>query len=175
MKKIKKTVKGPHVVTKDFNATDFFSSNKWKIAIPIIIVLAISATAVMYYANFSRQEAEASFLLYEAENIGDLEEIIGDFSNTKSCPIAIFKLAKKLFEEKKYNRAKDTYGKFVNSYSDHKLVPTAYLGLAYCYEEEKEAIKAIEIFNKIIDKYSNSVWAVEAEAAIARNKDKEST
>lgn len=168
MKKIKRKTQEIGRVEKEFSATRFFYSQRVK----IIGVLGLGGIVILcttlLWVWFHHREIEAGFSLSQARDMEDYKQIASGFSFTKTKPLAMIALARKLYDEGRYVEAISIYKEFIEQYPKHKLVPPASISLAYCYEELGDTKEAENLFMRVKEEFPNTIWAKEAEEGYKR-------
>jgi len=141
VKKIKIKPQEQKLAGKEFNAVDYFNSNKSKMinmAIAIVVLVFAVAAVFIWQGN---KKTNASLLIVQAKN---------------------------LFYEGKYEAALNDYTRFIKEYSKSHLMPVAYLGLAYCNEQLKNFDEAKKNYLEVKNKFLGSAWADDAVKGIER-------
>lgn len=77
-----------------------------------------------------------------------------------------------LFKQGEYEKAKETYEKFLNDHPESLLCPSAQYYLAECYERQGDSETALKNYQEVCTKYSDSQWANFASQDIERIKAK---
>lgn len=110
--------------------------------------------------------AKADLLAYQnkdKEAIAILGEVITDFKGQPIEDEALFKQAKLLVKQKKYDEAILNYANIIALDKEGIYVDDVYYQMAELYKNELNNVeKAKEYYQKIIFEYSNSIYLVEA-------------
>lgn len=117
-----------------------------------IVTVVVAAVVVAGYYGFKhRQEQQrqaASAALVSSQSLEELEGAVADFGSSKAGPAIKMRLAKKYFEDGKYDAALDLY-KELNGKAPEGFADVPAVGAAQCLEAQgkfDEAAKAFEDF-----------------------------
>lgn len=124
-----------------------------------IVVFIIGVIAWEGYGEYSqRQQEKSSALLFsavKAETTAEksmlLEDLIKNFSGSKSAVWGKLELGHLAFQEKNYQGAADKYQEVLNSISaSNSLYPLAEFSLAQAYESLEESAKSEAAYEKLL-------------------------
>ena len=145
--------------------------NKYKIiliiAVPVIIAITVAVTLII--SSSENKSREAWNKLWEASRnqtlaiqsdskekdkvltraINEFNYVINDIAADKVSPWAMFKLGGTYFASEKYDKAIETYGRFLKENRNHYLAPFVKQTIGYSYEQTGQLKSAIEQFEKI--------------------------
>lgn len=108
----------------------------------IALVVAMGVTSRSKTAKINRA-AEA---LTTAASSDDYRQVQSLFSETPSGQVAALGLGALLYEEGKYEEARDTYAAFVSRNPGHPMIPSAILCQAQCLEAAGQLEEALQAF-----------------------------
>jgi predicted negative regulator of RcsB-dependent stress response len=117
------------------------------IAVVVFLAVAIPIFLTRYYRDSAK--GKASSLLSSATQPGDLENIVREYPNTPTAPLAMLSLAHALYDRPDYAKAQKTYDDFLSRYAQHQLAPVAEMGRAHCLEGKgllEDALRSFETF-----------------------------
>jgi tetratricopeptide (TPR) repeat protein len=145
------------------------NENWLKIAIGIIIVIAVSVPAFLYrqkrnndfYEVWSRiwrinhevaiaqqEEPEKKAEVIEG-SINEYTFLKDNLSTTSATPWLLLELGNTQYNAKKYDEAILTYKEFTKRFGNHTLTPIIQQSLGYAFEENGQLKEAAEQFEKI--------------------------
>lgn len=135
------------------------------LAVVIFLVVAVPIFMYRYYRGAAREKSAS--LLSSATQPTDLENIIREYPDTPTTPIAMLTLARLLFDQQNYPKAQSTYEDFLARFGQHPMAPVARMGKAHCIEGKglfQEALKEFEAFAAAHKGHFLSTQAVLAQA-----------
>ncbi len=127
-----------------------------KLVWPAITALLAVCALVFFIVN-KRQASEetinaASLSLAKVQNndVAALQQVVSNFPNTPSAPVALLTLAQSHYHLGNYEGAEASYTRFSAEYAGHEFAPVAVLGLIHCQEarggQEEAALSAYRSF-----------------------------
>ena len=159
--------KGPRITRKEFKEDKVYLTMaevvdyaiRYRLLIGLAALAVIAAAALAYYMSerSERISTEASWALYQADNIEDsaeraaaLEKVIDGFRGTQAARFAEFALANALYDDAKYEEALEAFQEFRKRNSRHLLAPSAVEAIGYCRESLGQWNEAIETYESMI-------------------------
>jgi outer membrane protein assembly factor BamD (BamD/ComL family) len=116
-------------------------------AVVIFLLIVVPIFLVRYYRASAREKA--SELFSAAKQPGDLENLVKDYPETPTAPLAMLSFARSLYDKQDYTRAQTTYESFLAKHPKHQFAAIAEMGKAHCLEGKgltQEALKSFESF-----------------------------
>lgn len=116
-------------------------------AVVIFLIIVVPIFLVRYYRASAREKA--SELLSSAKQPGDLDNIVKDYPETPSAPLAMLGFARSLYDKQDYAKAQTTYEAFLARHPKHQLAAVAEMGKAHCLEGKglvQDALKSFDSF-----------------------------
>jgi len=168
----KKHLKEDKFVTYVFKFNDYFR-REWKklsyigmgiVAVIVIIFMFInSRRKAELRASAELARAEISYLNEDYDRaIQDLARIDNIYKGTKSAGISVFYLANSYFNMGNYEKAEETYKRYLGEYDDDPMLHASSLaGIAATYEEREMYDRAVEYYKKAAADYPKLFTAAE--------------
>lgn len=155
----RKELKEDKFVTYTLQVKSFLEENSKQVFMAVVGILAVIVIIIVFFHVHSQNQEEARAQLgiaqieYNNQNynkaIPRLEKLINEYGSTSEADQGLFLLANILYQQEKYEEAKNYFEQFVDSYSGSKiLIASGYAGLAACYETEENYQNAAELYNK---------------------------
>lgn len=105
---------------------------------PLLIGVGILLVGLLCFRWFQRSQTarreSAVDALYAAADVNGYRAVVDQYSGTPSAVIAALGVARSLYEEGAYDRAREAYGRFVDRYPDHPMAVPARFCMALCLE-----------------------------------------
>lgn len=106
---------------------------------PPVAIGFVVAIAILLLVSFRQQQragavSEASRLFLNADSAEEFQQIVDQFPETPSGPMAQLALAAQRYRDGNIEQARTQYSLFIERYPDHMMRPAAELGLAYSDE-----------------------------------------
>jgi tetratricopeptide (TPR) repeat protein len=140
-KVIRKDLKEDKVYLTMAGVADFFVRHRFHIAIGVLAALVLFALAYYHNLRSHQKVSEAALALYEAEKIRDpaeradaLLKVNKGFGGTPSAALAGYQRADLLYEQGKYDDARQAFSDFLKRHPNHASALAAREALGYCYE-----------------------------------------
>ncbi len=139
-----------------------------KQTVAIVLVAAVAVAGYYGYKNWQEnRQAGASKVLMEAYTSGELEDGVAKYDSTKAGPAIRLRLAKKYFDEERYQEALDLYtalnGKAPAGFEDIPAV-----GAAQCLEALGKYDEAKKAYDDFAAAKATSPLALSAKLGAAR-------
>lgn len=121
------------------------------IAIVAVCVIVLAKNFVL--AQKGKHLAKADSALLAAQTPEQLQQVVNDFANTPSAPLALMQLAKQKFNGGDIDGAEAAYNEFVAKFADHEMVYHAQLHLITCKETRGEFETAAKLYDEFSTKH----------------------
>jgi TolA-binding protein len=159
----RKDLKEDKVYMTMADVADFFARHRFHIAIGVLAAVAIFA--LVYFHNLSAQQkaAEASVALYHAEEGEGITEkealakIPENFPGTPAAATARYQLGNLLYEEGKYEEARQVFSEFLKRHPNHPAAPAAMEAVGYCDESLGQWKDAADEYEHLKRRYPETV------------------
>ena len=159
--------KGPRITRKEFKedkvyltmaeVVDYAIRYRLQIGLAVLAIIAVAAMFYFMSERSGRISTEASWALYQANDIEDstekaaaLEKVVEDYRGTQAARFAEFALANSLYGEARYEEALEAFQEFLKRNSNHLLAPSAAEAVGYCRESLGRWNEAIETYEAMI-------------------------
>ncbi len=139
-----------------------------------ILIGAIVAAAVFLgwstYRNVQNSKANtAANRLFSAQSAEGVQQIITEFPNTPSAPLAQLLLASQAFDQGQYEVAQNLFAQFIERYPQHELSDTATLGISQCLEASGRYAEAFDAYSSFIAAHPSDYLLPSATFGAARS------
>jgi tetratricopeptide (TPR) repeat protein len=119
-------------------------------AVPVVVGLVLALVAAGGFQLYRYQKRSvierSSALLNTARDPSQLREIVTQYADTPSAPVAQLTLASQYFSEGQYELARKAYQQFEQTFPEHPMQASATYGAAMCLEASGLSEQAIEAF-----------------------------
>lgn len=88
----------------------------------------------------------------------------------KSKVIKTYNEAKRLYDQKRYDDAREYFQQFITNHPESPLVEASMYFLGDCYKQKEEFQKAMATYQNLINKYRSGFWADLAKEEIKQIK-----
>ncbi len=105
---------------------------------------------------------------YYKDAVAMYQEILDDYSGTKSAERALYLLGSIAYENGSYDQAQEYFSRYVSKHPKGTLVNSAQESLGYILEQQQSYQKAIDVFTEL-EKSVEGSQKTEIQLAIARN------
>lgn len=135
----------------------FFIKNQNMVVYLVVAALALVALGYAFYTiKTSRANEQASRLLGVAQTPKQFEELLRQYSQSPSAPVALLALAATQYSAGAYDAALGLYNEFTARYPQHSMLVAAELGKVMCAEARGEMDNALLGFNSFLLRYPDS-------------------
>ena len=166
----KRQIKEDKFVTAYFKAVDYLKENANKVLTGVVAVCAVVLIVAFIQKSKRTAELNASEELAKAtaeialknsqKAIDALLDMSENYSGTKSAERGVYLLAHTYYENKDYERALETFKKFMDDYgNDEILTSSAYTGMGACQEQLGKYIEAAKIYEGAAKKHNKHFHA----------------
>ncbi|MBI3985359.1 MAG: tetratricopeptide repeat protein [Lentisphaerae bacterium] len=130
----------------------YWRQNGLYVAIGVVIAGAVILGVGGYVGGRQRAEEKASQMLSVAQSQKQLEELVSQYPDSKSVPLAKLAMAVRQYEAEAYDDAFGVYVQFLQQYPDHPLAAVAELGVAVCQEAKEQNEDALNSYTAFLGK-----------------------
>lgn len=134
----------------------FIRERGLRMAITIGIGLIVIIAIMLYRSNQRAQIDRSAAMLMTAQNIQTLQDLIKQYPNTPSAPIALLITARTYYDGGNYAMADSAYADFVMKYPQHFMLSGAKLGRIHCLEAMGQLDQALMGYGDFIKSSSTN-------------------
>lgn len=133
---------------------DFIKDN----AIAIVVGVLVAVVAFVGYTiwkNSQKAKVEAaSALLSNSQTAPQFQEIIANYPDTPSAPLAQLSLASSYYDQNQFDLALGTFKEFGTLHANHSMAPVAELGVAQSLEALSRFDEALAAYDQFLNKHA---------------------
>jgi predicted negative regulator of RcsB-dependent stress response len=131
---------------------DFLKEN----GIAIVVGVLVAVVAFVGYTVFKNSRAAkidaASTLLANSQSVPQFQEVIANYADTPSAPLAQLSLASAYYDQSQFELARDTFTQFGEKFPNHPMAQVAELGVAQSLEALERYDDAISAYDAFLSK-----------------------
>lgn len=173
-----------HDIKKDelteiiLNCAEWIKKNRTMFFSVAGTVLGVAVLTAFFFVRFYSLKSRAIDRLAIAQGelqqgdpakaIGQLDDVINKYANTKASFQARLSKAEYLFRQGNFDEAENMVKPVVENGKPKKIVPLAMATLGTIYESNAKYSEAIETYNKFLDKYPGHFLAPKVFESLAR-------
>lgn len=150
---------------------DFLKDNGVSILVGAAVAAAIFLGWSLYRNLQNSKSAAAASRLFSAQSSEQVQQVIAEFPNTPSAPMAQLLLASQAFDQGQYEVAQNLFAQFLERYPKHELRANAALGINQCLEAAGRYADALAGYNRFIAEYPENFLLPSATFGIARSQE----
>ncbi|MBN2190920.1 MAG: tetratricopeptide repeat protein [Candidatus Aureabacteria bacterium] len=141
---------------------ELYNVNRLKILTVTICVGLVLISGLAYRVYLGKVSDKASFALYEAANVGDMEAVFDRFPGTDAGRIALYLSATSYVKAGDTGKALGLFEKFINRYPSDYLIPNAMISVSCIKMDSGRGNEALDLLGRLVDEYPFSYVAPEA-------------
>ena len=116
-----------------------------------LIGIVVVAGLFIYRGHNRSVVQQASLALTRAQGMAEIQDVAATYAKTPVGPIAQLAVASDHYNRARYDEARQTYLRFMETHSDHPLRPTAEYGEAVCLEAIGEFEEALQNYTAFVE------------------------
>ena len=133
-------------------ALEFLRENGVAIVVGVLVAVAGFVGYTIWKNSKAAKVEAASSLLANSQTAPQFQEIIANYPDTPSAPLAQLALAGAYFDENQFDLAQTTFAQFSEKFPGHAMSPVAELGVAQSLEGLNRYDEALAAYDNYLTK-----------------------
>ncbi len=141
---------------------DFLKANGMSILIGVGLAVVVFVGFSTYRNYRKSQEVTAASLLFSAQGVEQVQQVVNQYGGTVVAPLAQLTLASSYYDQGQYEMAQSAFDTFLQTYPEHDLALAAQLGNLQCLEALGRYEEAGEGYRKFAEAHPGRYLAATA-------------